>query len=105
MLKSTSSRGFGTYPFGVSDDQRLEELERRVAALEEFVVRSSSFVERAPKPLPTTNYEPRTRIDVALVGRSLIAMGGAYLLRAVTDHGSAVRRATCAIERALSCDT
>src|ERR1051325_5306815 len=83
-MKSTTRRGMGAYPFGVSD-QRLEDLERRIAALE-FVVGSSSFVEKAaPQPLPTTNYEPRTRIDLALIGRSLIAMGGAYLLRAATD--------------------
>src|ERR1051325_9881298 len=83
-MKTPTRRGIGAYRCCVSD-QRLEDLERRVAALE-FVVGSSSFVEKAaPQPLPTTNYQPRTRLDLALVGRSLIAMGGAYLLRAATD--------------------
>lgn len=81
-MKSTTPIGFGTYPCVVSDE-RLDELERRVARLEEeLVVRRSSLVD--VKQPPTTNNERRT-LDLALIGRSLIAMGGAYLLRAATD--------------------
>ena len=74
----------GAYRCCVSD-QRLEDLERRVAALEEKLAVGRWQLAEPQQPLPTANRQPSTRVDLALVGRSLIAMGGAYLLRAATD--------------------
>ena len=86
-MRSTSSLGFGTYPCDVSDN-RLDELERRVARLEEVLAAGRWPSAVATQPSESAGQPPTAgsqRVDLALIGRTLIAMGGAYLLRAVTD--------------------
>ena len=60
-------------------DERLDDLERRVARLEEALALRRQPVLGEPPPAVGE------RFDLALAGRTLIGLGGAYLLRAVTD--------------------
>src|SRR5215470_4938605 len=66
---------------------RLEELAAQVARLEERVARLEPAPRRSVTP-PTVVETARpgpVRFDVTLVGRSLIVLGGGYLLRAITE--------------------
>ncbi len=43
--------------------------------------------ERGPQPIPEIVQPPPVDFDIALVGRTLIVLGGAFLLRAITESG------------------
>jgi hypothetical protein len=62
-------------------EQALRALEARVAALEKAPVRAAVpvVVQRAEAPAPA--------IDFALIGKSVLIVGGAYVLRALTELG------------------
>lgn len=71
---------------------RLSRIEARLAALEEW--RRRGEAEEAPPAIPRESVTPRMEapeqpaeigFDLALIGRTLIVLGGAYLLRAVTE--------------------
>ena len=68
---------------------RLRELEARIAALETGAARHAA----AARPIPDTAASPETAgisvvATLSLVGRLLVVLGGAFLLRAVTEAGT-----------------
>jgi hypothetical protein len=67
-------------------ERRMRALEARVAALESRG--SDEFREAAPveTPAPVAGDEPERAFDLALAGRASIILGGAYLVRAITQH-------------------
>ena len=70
---------------------RVSDLERRVAALENL-----SGVQPALKPdeVLLRNLPPVPAGSVPIVGRALLGLAGAYLLRAIAESGTAPRTAT-----------
>ena len=70
---------------------RVSDLERRVAALENL-----SGVQPALKPdeVLLRNLPPVPARSVPIVGRALLGLAGAYLLRAIAESGTAPRTAT-----------
>jgi hypothetical protein len=79
-----------------TSDSKLSELESSVARLEERVAelesRLSTLITTGTvrlttmeAALPSAVQPRRDSFDISLVGRSLIALGGAYLLRALTE--------------------
>ena len=74
-------------------EERFEILEKRIATLEgewEPVVRSepipSAVVERGRAEVPEAVVEEESATDhLGLIGRTLVVLGGAYLLRAITE--------------------
>lgn len=75
-------------------DARLRDFEERLQRLEGSGV-SVSPLPRVARPaamaMPVVVPEPDRRSDIALAGRSLIAIGGAYLLRALTETSTVPR--------------
>jgi hypothetical protein len=71
----------------------VEELERRVAALEQTLAVSGAGVPESVQPHAApigelaSLAEHSTVTTLALIGRTLMALGGAYLLRALTEGG------------------
>src|SRR5204862_7673283 len=59
--------------------ERITQLEQRVAALE-------TGVAQAFQPAPVED-SPSPILDFALIGRSILIVGGAFLLRALTEAG------------------
>lgn len=78
-------------------ETRIEQLDSRLLALESRLAR---IEHSGAAPLPATEIPPAqplaaaplmipdTRADIALAGRSLLGLGGAYLLRALTESGA-----------------
>jgi len=75
---------------------RLEELESRIQTLTRALQRVEARLERlegAQPPAPPEEALPRPELPevppglLALVGRTIIALGGGYLIRALTDAG------------------
>ncbi|PYQ31782.1 MAG: hypothetical protein DMF56_01355 [Acidobacteria bacterium] len=60
-------------------EERITQLEQRVAALE-------TGVAQAFQPAPVED-SPSPILDFALIGRSILIVGGAFLLRALTEAG------------------
>ena len=74
---------------GLSD--QIQELERRVAALEcraELAPQSSVIDARAAPALVTPPISPVTGGMLLAVGRALLGLGGAYLIRAAAESGA-----------------
>ena len=71
--------------------QTVEELRRRVAALEEWAASAAVSAKSLPTPAPTTipSFElPEVTPGLlAVLGRVLLGIAGAYLLRAITEAG------------------
>ena len=70
---------------------RIAELERRLAAVEQRLNRLESRTPAAPQPAAELPDEPTlgegfSTNAPALIGRVLLIFGGAYLLRAITDY-------------------
>src|SRR5262252_3439122 len=85
--------------------ERLEYLERRVSALEG---RSQSAV---PSPTPTTAQYQSTAEDepwlqgggvLPVIGKAMLGIAGAYLLRAVAESGSFPKLAVVALALAYT---
>jgi hypothetical protein len=73
--------------------QRIEELERRVAALETssrvVPVRSALTVKEQERTAPTENYElPEASGIFAVLGKAMLGIAGAYLIRAISESGA-----------------
>lgn len=67
----------------------LAEVQRRLAIVEARAPRSSSLEKAAAPaatPAPGQLVEPEIASDISLLGRTLLVLGGAYLLRALTDN-------------------
>ena len=75
-------------------DQALADVHRRIDALEALALRPSSSLDTdlapaivgAPAP-PLSLGHPDLAGVVSLVGRTFVVLGGAYLLRALTETG------------------
>ncbi|MGZ8811912.1 MAG: hypothetical protein ACXW29_12305 [Thermoanaerobaculia bacterium] len=66
-------------------EQRLDDLEKRPAAA---VTAAPGSASRSPRPAGPVAQEPAVpgrEIDISLAGKSLIGLGGAYFLRAITE--------------------
>ena len=61
-------------------EERITQLEQRVAALETGVTQTF-------QPAPVVEDSPPPIFDFALIGRSVLIVGGAFLLRALTEAG------------------
>jgi hypothetical protein len=61
---------------------RLEALERRIAALETGAPHSARF---AGHPLPAIEEKESSRFEIAIVAKCVLIVGGAYVLRALTE--------------------
>jgi hypothetical protein len=74
--------------------ERLRELERRVAALETRTeLPASPSSETFLEPLPKTKEKrARSTSAVPVLGKAVLAIAGAYLLRAVAESGAVPRR-------------
>ncbi len=70
-------------------DARLRAIEDRLARIEQSDAAPLPRIEvPAAEPAKAAAFAvPDTRTDIALAGRSLIGLGGAYLLRALTESG------------------
>jgi len=69
--------------------QRFADLERRVAAIEPVTAAASTAKgEPARPPALTPAAAPDAVAILALIGRTLIILGGGYLLRALTEAGA-----------------
>jgi len=75
--------------------QQVRDLQQRVASLERFVGLASevtaSPVAPAVQPEPSVLPEPTTLLPI--LGRALLGLAGAYLLRALTDSGTLAPKA------------
>lgn len=73
-------------------DERLQELERRVAALErQGEAPASKPVETFLGVKPTEEKRVRATSAVPVLGKAVLAIAGAYLLRAIAESGAAPR--------------
>jgi hypothetical protein len=72
-------------------EQVVHALERRLAAIEERAASgpqaavNSPETSDAPAPAPPISFDPVAALSI--VGRTLVLLGGAYLLRAITEAG------------------
>jgi hypothetical protein len=79
--------------------RQVRELQERVACLERFVgVAAQSHVsEPQPKPSAGAPILPETTTLLPILGRALLGLAGAYLLRALTESGTLAPRTGIAI--------
>lgn len=68
-------------------EERLQALESRQRLMEGHSAASSSVTREIP-PVASPTSEAPAEFDLALTGRTLIILGGAFLLRAATDGGA-----------------
>ena len=68
-------------------DERLRRLEQRLEELERWRERLDGKPAAATPHVEVVLEQPRPDFDLALIGRTLIVLGGAYLLRALTESG------------------
>src|SRR5947207_1578898 len=76
-------------------DLRLRQIERRLSCLEEPVVRNSAT--NSPREGGQEVSTPGNHFDLALAGKSILILGGAFLLRAATESATLPKHAGVAI--------
>jgi hypothetical protein len=78
--------------------RQVRELQERVACLERFVgVATQAGVGPAAKPLEKPPSLPETTTLLPVLGRALLGLAGAYLLRALTESGTLAMQGGVAI--------